>query len=146
MLNHTGPFVPTGKKEIDIIKEELVKQGSKSFIDLGSGDGKVIYKIAGENIHTTGYENSFFLYIYSKYRKYFSRNGKYIDVKLASLFDSDLQKYDSVFIYGIPGMMEKVQTKILAESKKGTLVMSNSFEFPNLNLLYKVGKIGVYKV
>ncbi|MFA6982111.1 MAG: hypothetical protein WC243_03765 [Patescibacteria group bacterium] len=131
---------------MSLIKEELVKHGSRSLIDLGSGNGKILFSIASNIIYTTGYENSLFLYLFSKMSKMVRKNGRYIDIKFGSLFNADLHNHDTIYIYGIPGMMQRTQTKIMKEAKEGTLVISNTFDFPNLEKLYERGNLNFYLV
>jgi hypothetical protein len=146
VINQTAPFVPTGKKEISVIKEELNKHKVKSLIDLGSGDGNVLITVASSEIYVTGYENNLFLYLFSLIRKKVSKNDKYINIKFGSLFDANLHNYDAIFIYGISGMMQRTQAKILTEAKKGAIVISNTFVFSNLTKMYKKGNVNFYLV
>ncbi len=145
-IDHTAPFVHTRRKDVSIIKEELSNHNVRTLVDLGSGDGNLLLNLAGKDLHVTGYENNPFLYLISLFHKKLSKKGKFISIRYASLFNAELNSCDAIYIYGISGMMERVENKILKEANKGTVVISNTFTFMKLHLLHKREKMLFYKV
>jgi len=127
-----APYVPT---PASIVDEMLVLAGigpEDVVVDLGSGDGRLVI---------------------SAVTKYKARRGFGVDidpalVKLANenaakagvadrvqfferdLFATDVSAATVVTLYLLPSTMAKVETKLLAELKPGTRVVSHDYPFP----------------
>lgn len=53
-------------------------------------------------------------------------------VRLGSLWDEDLSRYDAVYAYLSPTPMQRLWTKARAEMRPGSLFISNTFEVPGV--------------
>ena len=60
------------------------------------------------------------------------RLGKRADIRLGSLWDTDLAAYDAVYAYLSPAPMARLWDKVQAEMRPGGLFVSNSFPFPGV--------------
>jgi hypothetical protein len=124
-----APFVPTSSKIIDeTLKQAKLKKG-KVFIELGSGDGRVVREAVRQfKVNGTGIEINPFLLIFSRVVAIF-RN---IPVKYESknLFNVDLSKADYIFLFLLPRTLKKLGVGKLNECKRGSLIICHGFKLP----------------
>ncbi len=118
------------------------KKGEK-IVDLGSGDGKLLFEIANRGGRAYGYEINPIAYLISLFR---TKIGGFKNVKVyyGNFMNADLSKYDAVVIYGISTIMPRIERKLKSELKPGTRVVSNFFQFPNLKPVKKGGDVLLY--
>ena len=80
------------------------------------------------NSTVSGYEISYFPYIFSKIRAKFSSNQ--IKILNSSFFDADLSGFDAVICYLSPWHMNELKAQ-LAGLKPESLIISNAFAIPD---------------
>jgi predicted RNA methylase len=122
-----APFVPLKMAEIEDILTKVRPEKEKVFVDLGSGDGRVVMLAAHKyKAKATGIEIHPLLVWYAKllaHRKGLS-NANFLRT---SFWKYDLSGADYIFCYLFPGTMERVARKLDREVKKGTTVVSVDF-------------------
>jgi len=126
----SAPYVPSNRRKVEEALKELKIKG-RTFIDLGSGDGCIVRTASKLGAISTGVEINPYLSIYSKVRNIFSKDKRNIQYLQKSFFNVDLSKYDVIYVYLYPGLMERLEDKIFSELKPGGLVISNTFVFKN---------------
>src|SRR3989344_756875 len=137
-----APFVPsrnpTAKKMIELAN---IKPGMKVY-DLGSGNGKLLFLAAQKGATAIGFEINPLLVLWTWIRKMLSRQSKTgfnpadgVTVRWQNFWHTNLSDADVVFVYLLPWRMEKLAAKLKKELKPGTLIVSNSFIFPNWQIL-----------
>lgn len=118
-----SPYVATRRKRIEeILKEADLKKG-KTFIELGSGDGRIIrtaVKLYG--VKGIGIDINPLLVFWANLLGH-----KNIDFKVENIFDTDLTRADYVYIFLMPKLIEELEKKMDKELKKGTIVISHGF-------------------
>lgn len=131
-----APFVPTYSREI--FEKVKFKKG-KQFLDLGSGEGRIIrYVVKNFQVQGIGMEINPFLYLYSKILdKIFNVRARYI---LGNIFNQSLKEADYIYLFLTPRVFNRLEKKILKECKKGTIVISHGFPIPALKKL-EINKI-----
>lgn len=141
-----APFVPTFKKTAkEMIKQAKLKPADIVY-DLGCGDGKLIFMADKEGIKKgVGYELNPFLTFYAKAKSLFLRK-KNLKFYVKSLWSADLKDCDKLFVYLMPPMMKKLESKVISEMKPGAMIISNSFGFPNLKPVHENKNVKVYKI
>ncbi len=140
-----APFVPTNNKSVQKMLElSNLKLGEK-MIDLGSGDGRIVFAAAKTGAVCLGLEINPVLCYWSKF-KCFLKRSKNVKFKRINFWNYHLGEINVMFIYFIPGKMEQLQQKIMQEMKPGSRIISYSFTFPNWQYQAKDGKIYLYKV
>lgn len=127
-----APYVPTHSKEADtILKEADLKKG-QYFIELGSGDGRLVRKAAKTyGVHAVGVDINPTLIWYSKFLSFVEsvRNTSFIR---EDLFKTRLNNADVVYLFLMPELLEKLTPTLKKDLKKGALVISHGFALPHL--------------
>jgi len=146
------PQVSTFSSDFKVLKDNLWKYNLewKKIADMWSGIGKVIRFVEKEFwAKSTGYEIDLSnVIIWKILNKVFWSKSKIIKW---NYFEADLKKYDFIYIYLFPCLMEKVEEKIFSDAKKWTIIFVNAFKFwkhKPIDIFYKnwKEKIFVYKV
>jgi len=146
------PQVSTFSSDFKVLKDNLWKYNLewKKIADMWSGIGKVIRFLEKEFwAKPTGYEIDLSnVIIWKILNKVFWSKSKIIKW---NYFEADLKKYDFIYIYLFPCLMEKVEEKIFSDAKKWTIIFVNAFKFwkhKPIDIFYKnwKEKIFVYKV
>lgn len=140
-----APYVPTKMDQIkDILKLAGVKKGRK-FYELGSGDGRVVFEAAKLGATSFGIEQSWLRVLYSQYKSW--RLGfKKANFSHGNIFSKNYQDADVVYIYLLHKGVEKLEDKLRKETKKGTVVMTQTYHFPNWKPFRKEGNFWFYKL
>lgn len=134
-----APFVPTNPKIVEEIIEGAGLKKGQLFIELGSGDGRVVrLAVKKYGVKGIGFELNLLLIFYS--RIVAKLNGiKNINFVRQNIFDADIKNADVIFLFLMPRTLIKLKSKILKESKKGTLIISHGFKIEGWdNYLIKV--------
>jgi len=139
-----APYLPTFGGKLKIMFQQVrshptfgekVNRGTPMrFVDLGSGDGRVVFRAAREKLFQTsiGYEINPVLHMFASTRRliqaplYWSST----DFALKDLWKVDLTQVDVVAVYGLSPIMDQLGVKLKAELPAGTLIVSNVFPFP----------------
>lgn len=133
-----GPFVPSQKKNVaDMIALASLKTG-ETVVDLGSGDGRLVFAAARTGAKAIGYEISPTAWAWSRFLQIIGRHGGVL--KRTNLFKVSLQDADVVFCYLFPDTMAKLKPKLERELAPGARVVSNSFPVPGWPIVRQRGQ------
>lgn len=138
------PFVTTS---VESVKDAIALAGLKGkerFVDLGSGDGRVVLEFAKHGIHADGFELKEPLVQKARQRILDARLTEKATIFLQSMWDADLSRYDIIYLYGMDSVMAKFEEKILMEANQGTKILSNVFRFSHLKLKKTKGDVALY--
>src|SRR3989344_5383126 len=97
-----APFLPSyiknGKVKLESLFNLLRENSCKKFMDLGSGDGRVVIDFAKAGFESYGVEINPLLVLWSKLKikKLGLKNAK---IKWGNIWPTDLSGFDSVFIF-----------------------------------------------
>jgi len=146
------PQVSTFNSDLDILKKVFDKYiiNWKKIVDLWSGTWKMLrFFEKNYDIKSTWYEIDFSNVLISKIINKFW-NYKNIS-KRKNYFKADLSKFDYIYVYLFPELMEKVEEKIWNSTKSWTIIFVNAFKFENhkpIEIFQKnwKDKIFVYKI
>ena len=127
-----APYLPTAYGDLDrVFKAANLKKGMK-FVDLGSGDGRlVIYAARKYKVSGIGVEYNPLLVYFSRFWAwgYGLNNAVFVQGKME---DFSLRNAQVVYLFLLPKAMIKMEPKIKRECRKGTLIISRGFESPGL--------------
>jgi predicted O-methyltransferase YrrM len=143
-----GPvFVPSADDRLDQMLHIAQIAGRASLIDLGSGDGKVVMALAKQfpRAHITGVELNPFLVRRSRKAVQNAGLERRITIRRQSFWQTDLSRYDVVFLYGTSYIMLKLEKKARSEMRPGTQLVSNYFQFPSLQPTKSIGVVHLYQ-
>jgi len=123
-----APYVPTNKKlALEILSEiEFKKNGL--FVELGSGDGRIIraavknYPIRGLAIDVNS-----LLIIWSKFLSKFDGTRSKIDFINKNILKVDLVRANYIYLFLFPALIENLLPKFDKELKNGTIIISHGF-------------------
>ncbi|MFA5076484.1 MAG: class I SAM-dependent methyltransferase [Patescibacteria group bacterium] len=126
-----APFLSSNRETLDTLLNKIDLSGKKKLYELGSGNGKVISRIAQKypQLECVGVEFNWAVYFLALGRNLFSkRKVKYL---CQNMFKVDLRDADVVFTYLFPKPMERLEPKFAAELKPGAMVISSTFPLKN---------------
>lgn len=138
------PFVASSDKKTKKIIKLLNPKPGEKIVDLGSGDGKLLFEIAKKGAVAYGYEVNPILVFRTRQKIESLGLKNKVFVERADFFGKDLSKFDAVVVYGITYIMPRLEKKLLSELKPGTRIISNHFKFPNLMPQRKMDEILLY--
>ena len=160
------PYVATKSDKIStIIKLARIKP-HETVVDLGSGDGRLLFAAARAGAHAVGYEINPFLIFFTRIKAYLlsysssersesrsidSRQVRTINkgvviVKRQNLWKADLAVADVIFVYGRVKTMQKFQDFVYQNAKRGTRIIVNTNPFPTKKPLKSINGIFLYRV
>lgn len=147
------PFVATRREKIaTIINFANLKKGD-TVVDLGSGDGRLLFAAAQKGAISIGYEINPVLILFTQIKvrllgfsinkhkqniqrslkKTFLSGGKgSVTVIRQNLWQSqtDLKKADVIFVYAYKKTMQTFEDFVYKNAKKGTRIVVNTNPFP----------------
>lgn len=128
------PFVPATDNQIKNVlklcnKKHLGGAGT-TLVDLGSGDGRIVFAAAREGYQATGYELNPWLVLYSKVYARFQNLAQSTSFKRQDLWKVDYGQYDNVVIFGVADMMNELSVKLEEDMKDDCRVVACRFEIP----------------
>jgi precorrin-6B methylase 2 len=140
-----APYVISTSQKISVIKKLIPPNKNLKVIDLGSGDGSIVIEVAKLGYKTFGIEVNPFLVLLSRFNIKRAQLKNNPQIIWKSFWDIDLSSYDVLIIFGLPWVMKRLEKKLSKELKKGTLVISNDFKFPNFEIFKEENGVFVYK-
>jgi len=135
------PYVGTQKKLLDHIFKPVHIRSKDIFYDLGSGDGRIVFYIKKtHDAQTYGVEFNPFLYVFSQIinKGLYHSKAHFIYSKVQVV---DLSHANIIYVFLLPKLLKLLAPKIMAECKRGTVVVSHGFKIESFEkLLYKEAK------
>lgn len=140
------PYVGAKKESIkNIMKLANIKKG-ETIIDLGSGDGRLLFKASALGATAHGFEINPFLLLISRVKKNLRGQNNRVMIHNQSMWEADLKSADVIFVYSLVKKMQKFEDFIYKNAKKGTRIIVNTNQFPNKKPQKILGKIYLYKI
>ena len=134
-LKSKVPFITVPRTILPYIQKALNVEKNSVVYDLGCGDGRVLFysaKLTPEAKYI-GIENSFLPLLLARFsnwqRKLFKKKNASIKIIDNDLFQQDLSSATRIFMYLYPNLLDDLLPKFDRELKKGTRVVSVSFQF-----------------
>lgn len=143
-LNQT-PFYPSsGFKLKELIESDKVNLPKNPiFIDIGSGDGRIVSTMSKIMNQSEGIEFNPFLALYSKLRLLSKKNTKIYN---GDFFKHDFSKYNVAYMYIFNQQIDKLQDKLFTEMPKGSIIITNTFKFTKREPNQTINRFFIYKV
>lgn len=123
------PFVPATNTQIQNVLSALQSR-SGSLVDIGSGDGRIVLAAARKGFRSAGFELNPWLVFYSRYNAWRQGLHHHTSFHITDLWKVSFSQYSNVVIFGVPQMMEQLETKLQAELQSSARVVACRFPFP----------------
>ncbi len=142
-----APFVPSKYEDVEkILKLGEITSG-KNMLELGSGNGETCIRAAEIGATAKGVELNPFLVLLARWKA----NKRGVTPKCAFMRGDFLRilfqkETDVVVMFLLPFVMPKLWEKMKRELRPGTIVISNTFEFPDQKPESRDGKILKYRL
>lgn len=148
-----APWLPTKKKERDLLVEKLSERNLKVICDLGCGDGRLLFALARKrkDIKLIGYEIFLLPYLIAVIWKFLG-GKKYKNVKIiwGDFFRKDISESEVVITFLLDKAYERLKVKFAKELRDETLVIVEAWPMEKIEVdeIWKVEgglKFNVYK-
>ena len=140
------PYVATDRKKIETIIKFAQIKPKETVIDMGSGDGRLLFAAAQKGANAIGYELNpllvFLTLIHAKLKGLSNR----IVVYRKNLWKADLKVADVIFVYSLKRDIQKFEDFIYQNAQKGTRIVVNTNPFPSKNPIKSENGIFLYKI
>lgn len=121
-----APYVPSSKKILDRLLEELKLKPAQVVYDLGCGDGRFLIRAEKKfGIKAIGYELAPLPFVLAKILQFINRSKT--QIIYGNFFQANLGDADLIFCYLFPEIVSQVYQKAKLECRPGTILVSNTF-------------------
>lgn len=151
------PYFPSNKKDLDLILRALSLKSNQVIIDLGAGDGFIIFEAAKKtldkklNTRFIAVEINPILYLILHFKRFFHKNKKNIKIIYGNMFSLNYSKiipkhktHLAFYLYISPWHTEKT-VKAIQKHRKNFYIISYMYPVPKRKEIRKIkGKNDVY--
>jgi len=130
-INKT-PFYPSSLKKLNELKnfKELDLLKYKRFIDVGSGDGRIVRWAVRNGFDSShGIDYNPYLTIYSRLM---SVGNSKVKIFNKNFQDHNFSEYDMVYMYIFSEHIDNLKEKLYSEMKQGSVIVTNTFKFSTI--------------
>lgn len=130
-----APWLPTRKRELNNLIDNLDVEANKTIYDLGCGTGSLIFPLA-ENFKDAkifGFEISILPFFIAFFKQKFG-GEKYKNVKIEykNLFKQNLTSADIIFVFLLESCYPKLMQKFKTELKPDCLIIIEAWPLKNI--------------
>jgi len=127
------PYLRSPLQVIDKALEIADISKKDVFADLGCGDGIVLLRAAERfRVFSVGFEINPALVQIARRRVRSAGLQDLIDIVHSDMFSIDLSRFNVIYVYPSPIVIERLSSKILAECKEGTKILVHDYPLSNL--------------
>jgi SAM-dependent methyltransferase len=121
-------FHPSARVRVRTFLDHVPMKAGDLLIDIGCGDGRVLREAARRyGVRAVGFEVNPLAYALARVRTF---GIKKIEIRWRDFWNVNIRDADVVFCYLFPDVMERLATKLEAELRPGTRVISCNFPLP----------------
>lgn len=141
------PYWPSNKKFITDLKKIINLEKPHNIAELGAGDGRIAFELCEMGYQVDAYEINPIFSIFIRLRKIF-RNEKNITIYNKNFLTSkiDYSRYQVAVLYLNPKLMGLLEQRLLKQMPNNSIIISNTFKFPNKSPEKVCDKMLVYRV
>jgi len=141
---HRPVFVPSSDEKLRIMLQLAKAKKGEKIIDIGCGDGKILFALAKKGYKVEGIEINPILVKRCQKRIKQLNLEELVSVSKKNLWSLDFADYDLLFLYGTSYIMLGLEKKLQKELKPGARIVSNQFKFPNWKSAKKEKEVMLY--
>ena len=124
--------------------ELTLRAPGRKFVDIGSGDGRVVIEFAHQGFEATGLELNPFLVWWGR-RLIKLAKLKNAQIIKTNFYNFDLGEFDVVYVFQLNSVNALLAEKFKRELKPGAIIISAGFPFFDFELNKKQGLFWVYR-
>lgn len=132
------PFVPATTDQILAVTKALAGRSGR-LLDVGSGDGRIVFTAAKLGFQADGVELNPWLVYYSRIVALLNSNYRGSKFYRRDLWKFDLKPYNNIVIFGVEQMMKDFEKKVLEETNNNTVIVACRFPLPNMTPVETIG-------
>lgn len=132
------PYVPATTEQLAGVTKALSGRSGR-LLDVGSGDGRIVFTAAKLGFKSDGVELNPWLVYYSRIVALLSSQSQNTKFYRRNLWTFSLKPYNNIVIFGVEQMMSEFESKLLAETENGTVVVACRFPLPNMTPAETIG-------
>lgn len=139
------PYTASDDDSIEKMLTIIKPYKPRRILDMGSGNGKLMIRLAEAGYRVDGIELNPVLVVWSQLA--IKRRGlsDKAHVRWGNFWSCNVSHYDLVAIYVIQRNMPKLEQKLRTELKPGANVVSNYATFPHLKPTKQSGRARIYE-
>jgi SAM-dependent methyltransferase len=128
------PYLPSSLNVVDAALSMVEVKPKEIFADLGCGDGTVLVRAAEKfRAYCVGFEINPSLAMLARRKAKTYGVSFLVDVVCADLFTVDLSRFNVIYVYPFPTIIDKLSEKITQECSKGTRILVHDYPLKGLN-------------
>ncbi|XP_063628508.1 ATP synthase subunit C lysine N-methyltransferase [Cydia splendana] len=132
------PYVPATTEQLAGVTKALSGRSGR-LLDVGSGDGRIVFTAAKLGFKSDGVELNPWLVYYSRIAALLSSQSQNTKFYRRNLWTFSLKPYNNIVIFGVEQMMSEFESKLLTETENGTVVVACRFPLPNMIPIETIG-------
>lgn len=143
------PYVATKKSKVSTIIELANIRKNETAVDLGSGDGRLLFAAAQKGAFAIGYEVNPMFVLISRVHAKIKGLADRVSVRKTNLWKADLKSADVIFVYARQGTMKRMEDFVYKNAKRGTRIVVNTDltkPFPTKKPLKSRNGIYLYRI
>ncbi|XP_029960707.1 ATP synthase subunit C lysine N-methyltransferase isoform X2 [Salarias fasciatus] len=133
------PYLPSSKDQT-LNTMKLLEGRTGRLVDLGSGDGRLVFAASSAGFKCTGFEINSILLVYARSKASWtgvpSSQATFVN---KDFWTTDLSSYNNVIAFLAPGVMGLLAEKLLKELPDDARVIACRFPFPDWPLQSSAG-------
>lgn len=137
--------MPTPKKTVAIMVGLANIKAGERAVDLGSGDGRIVVALARAGAQAHGYEINPLLVLASRLRVRRAGLKDKAFIHWRNFLNLDFSQFDVITIYGLTGLMKKLEHKFKSQMRPQARLVSHAFHFPNWPVSRQEGVVFLYR-
>lgn len=127
------PYLPSSDRVVKVALDMAELKEGEVFADLGCGDGRVLITAAKRyGAYAVGFELNPNLVRLARREVRFAGVCGSVDIVEGDFFLADLSRFDVIYAYPSPSIVDMLSLKLAAECKKGCRVVVHDHLLPNL--------------
>lgn len=124
-----APYLPIRRPDAEVALELAQLKAGETFIDLGSGDGRMLLLAAQRGANAVGYEINPLMWLWSQWITRSQR--RHIKIYCRSFWGADLSQADVIYTFLVRHFARRLHRKLQRETTRPTRVVSYVFELPS---------------
>lgn len=143
-----APWLPTKAKDRDHVLDGLALKGNETIVDLGCGDGAMLFTIAKRHpgTHCIGYDISLLPLVLGWIRKMFG-GYRNVHIRFGNLFTAPVENADVVFVFLLSKAYPRLISKFQRELHNHARIVVEAWPLPHctpVQTLKAEGRLPVY--